>query len=263
MRIFVEKDWRIHEFSDFMNQNNCTLSYSLSENSIKGCGFPRQKRWKEDRPVTFDNEKPHLWFDNFANIEKIQFNDLEIMQYSDLDVFKLYNHPPVIAALKEKSGAPQELSFKREIYPVHDLIQLRADLTQNEIQSEITTREEKKTKSKASHSRRKKTENEDEKSTNYSEKELDEIWGLKQKLEIESYSDEKLDQNFDDFDEHVIETSIPGVILDLFGEVPEQGNTIVQTSEKSTKKSVNLFDKMEGIGVIVSPSADLFVFGRL
>ena len=125
MKDFVEKDWRMHEFSDFMKSSGAKLSYSLGEDSVKGSTFPGQKRWKEERAVIFDNEKPHLWFDNFANIEKIQFNDLEIMQYRDLDVFKLYNHPPVIAALKEKSGAPQELAFKREIYPMHDLVKLR------------------------------------------------------------------------------------------------------------------------------------------
>jgi hypothetical protein len=86
-------------------------------------------------------------------------------------------------------------------------------------------------------------------------KNLDEIFDLETQLQIESTSDERLDQNFDDFDEEVIETSIPGVILDQF----EEGTVAVQgenqenvknkktksSEEKSTKKSVNLFDKME------------------
>lgn len=256
MRQFVEKDWRMHEFSDFLKNSEKKLSYLLNENSVRGCAFPGQRRWKEKKVVTFDNEKPHLWFDNFANIEKIQFNDLEIMQYKDLDVFKLYNHPPVISALKEKSGAPQELAFKREIYPVHDLVKLRSFINgddQISIEKEKSggTPKNKKGK-KDTHPRKKKTEAEEEKSRQI---QLEgEIFDVEFKINLESASEENLYQYFDDFDEGVIETSIPEVLLDVF----EQGAVPGQEAGKEallemlgqthlTKNSVNLFQNSEDL----------------
>jgi uncharacterized FlaG/YvyC family protein len=259
MRRYVEKDWRMHEFSDYINNSEKKLSYLLSDESIQGCTFPGQKRWKEEKAVTFDNEKPHLWFDNFANIEKIQFNDLEIMQYKDLDVFKLYNHPPLITALKEKSGAPQELAFKREIYPVHDLVKLKNFLTEDDnpkLSTEISTESTKKQKNqKESTKSRKKKSQSTEPKIEEDENELDEIFGVDLQIKLDRTCEETLYQYFDDFDEEVIETSIPEVILDVFDKGAVQGNEtskekkvtpeiLAQTT--SAKNSVNLFDNPQG-----------------
>lgn len=241
MRTFVRRDWRMHEFADFANQGRRKLDYAVGESAIRGNGFPRQRRWKEEMAVTFDNEKPHLWFDNFANIEKIHFNDLEIMQYRDLDVFKLYNHPPMITARKEKSGAPQELTFKREIYPVSDLIRLRRSLSPG--QAEQPPKPEKKTKSS-----KKPTEPDTAPST----VDLDDIWSLETQIKVEATPGKGLDEHFDDFDKRMIEVSVPDVIQDLFEEGGAQEQELDKAEQERqsdthpTKKSVNLFDQAEG-----------------
>ena len=131
MRNFIERDWKLYESSILFDINEKKINYCISESIINSSNFPSQSAWKEEKRICFDNEKPHLWFDNFSNIDKIQFNDLKIMQYTDLDVFKVYNHPPVITSLKKKPGAPQELAFKKEIYPIDDLIQLRDGLSED------------------------------------------------------------------------------------------------------------------------------------
>lgn len=255
MKSFVRRDWRTHEFADFVSQGRQKLEYALGEAAVRGCAFPRQQRWKEEKPVSFDNEKPHLWFDNFANIEKIHFNDLEIMQYRDLDVFKMYNHPPMITALKEKSGAPQELAFKRTIYPISDLIRLRRLLDPHPPQE--SPKVEKKSKST-----KKKTEPEVQTTTT----EVDEIWDLETQIRVEGTSGEGLYQHFDDFDARVIETSIPEVILDLFEEGGAQEKELSGEEKKRsemhpTKKSVNLFDQVEG--GVTSGTADVLLSGGL
>lgn len=122
MRRYVHLDNTNQEQQTLKTFPSTQISLSQPLPTILGLDLPNQSRWQEDRPVNFTDEKPHLWFDNFAAIDPTQFNDLEIMGYSNLDVFKMYNHPPMIAAMREKPGAPEELAFQRERVALEDLV---------------------------------------------------------------------------------------------------------------------------------------------
>ena len=252
MSNFIEKDWKTHEFSNYMKDRGEKLNFASSSQMIIDSGYPDQQRWKDEKGVVFDNEKPHLWFDNFANIEKIQFNDLEIMQYKDLDVFKLYNHPPIISSLKEKPGAPQELAFKREIYPLEDLVKLKEELSAKyQLSDDIKKVQKRKSNIQPKNLKSlKNKETEEEDSLGDSN-----IFQIDNQFDFENIFNTSLNDNFDKIDENLIEKVIPEIFVESNGQkfsltVENKSSDAIigesKTHSEFSKLGADLFSKYEG-----------------
>ena len=241
VRRYVNADWSRQEFNARSELNCGNVDLSKPLDTILGVDLPCQSRWREERPVNFSDEKPHLWFDNFAAIDPTQFNDLEIMGYSNLDVFKMYNHPPVMALMREKPGAPQELAFQRQRFALQDLLAIYdgADPTLPAVSEVKGSRSKLKGKAAKGKVDKKKKLKGSEKTE---ETEEDEGVGEFRIFEREvGYDGDKEDldgifQNFGAYDMECVNAEIPGILINRPEELTN-GESKAKNQKKIQKRS--------------------------
>lgn len=244
MREYIEKDCFSNDISNqFILKGINQIDLNFNKIYLKGAQLPQQQNDKEEKKLEYKNDKPHLWFDNFALIENIQFNDLEIMGYKDLNVFKIYNHPPIINQMKEKPGALQESSFKKDFYSEKDICLF--ELNNISLNKKKMFPEDSQESSKKNSKKNKKNEEQ-------MENELDncfDIFDIQTNTKEDDYSLDMLCSLIDSQDEFIINNDIP----EFFVEDPKYVDQIkddidfVMNNTVKKKEENDLFSRDKGI----------------